>query len=257
MRAGVVLFSFALLFFVGCATAPKPMVNEAMTADEMLDRIARSLRFAENFSADGSITINTPKMNQSAGFDITARKTDSVKISVYGPFGITVGSALFTRHEFTAYNALNNTVYRGSPEKKMQSLAMFKDIPFELLVGSLQGIHPFNPSSHIDSFTVNAGGIYSFVVFNVDGSLEKFTYNDDVHRITRCIHKNSGGEIVWSVKYWYKHTEKDSIVPEQVEVSVPSKESTLLLEYGTISSDPFLSPFTISYPEDAEIITIE
>jgi hypothetical protein len=246
-----------LSFFLGCATAPKIVVNDAMTVDELRYRLLQTADSLKDFSAEGSITIVAPSMNQSAGFEVSARKTDSLKMSVFGPFGITVGSALFTRNEFTAYNALNNTVYRGAPEKQLRMLPFVKDIPFELLVGSLQGIHPFRSASIIDSFETGSGRTPSFTVINNDGSFDKFRYDENSNRITQCIRRNGDSKILWSVNYRYKRLDDGSFVPEQVEVNVPSKETTLLLDYAGVTYGAISPALTISYPDDAEIITIE
>jgi len=253
----VKFLSFCSLFLIGCATAPKPVFNEAMTADELQIRLMQTVRSLKDFYAEGSITVNTPTMNQSVGFDLVTRGKDSVKLSFYGPFGITVGTALFHQQEFTAYNALNNTVYRGSPEKQMRMLPFIKDVPFELLISSLQGIHPLRLTSPLDSVEVKAEHSYSFTITNEDASFDKFLFDEDFFRITRCIRKDKNGTVLWSVRYWYKRNGDSSVVPEQVEVNIPSKESTLVLEYGSVSYDSVQSPLTISFPDDAEIITIE
>jgi len=254
----VKLFSvFFAVFFFGCATVPKPTANEAMSADELRLCLAQTTDSLKDFSAEGSITIHTPTMDQSAGFDLAARGTDSIKMSVYGPFGITVGSALFTRHEFTAYNALNNTVYRGSPEKQMRMLPFVKEIPFELLTGTLRGIYFFLQSSPIDSLSVNAENSLSFTISNSDGSFDKLQYDGGVNRITRCTRRDAGGSILWHVGYRYKRNVDGGIVPEQVEVNVPLKESTLVLDYDSVVWGSPRSPLTILFPEDAEIVTIE
>jgi outer membrane biogenesis lipoprotein LolB len=246
-----------LALFFGCATVPKPAANETMSVDELRFRLLRTTDALKDFSAEGSITVNTPTMNQSAGFDLSARGTDSVKISVCGPFGITVGAALLTRTEFTAYNALNNTVYRGSPEKQTRMLPFINNVPFELLIGTLKGIHPFTVSAMIDSVVAEPGHSFAFSCSYQDGSFDRFVYNIDVNRITKCTRRDGDGTMLWSVKYWYKQSNDSIIVPEQVEVNVPSKETTLLMEYSSATYATILSALTISYPEDAEIRIVE
>lgn len=247
----------AAVFYAGCAHRPIPVINEAMSVGELRMHLYNAMGAAKNFFAEGTITVTTPTMNQSAGFDLLTRGYDSVKMSVYGPFGITVGSALFTRNEFTAYNALNNTLYRGDPERQMKMLPFIKDIPFELLISSLQGNHPLLPSVAIDSFAVFAGRYYTFTASVNDSSYDKYTAEEDVRRITQCVRKTASGRILWRVEYRYKRNSDGEVIPEQVEVSIPSKESTLLLEYGSIMHDVASSSMRISYPEDAEVITIE
>ncbi|MFZ4622176.1 MAG: DUF4292 domain-containing protein [Bacteroidota bacterium] len=248
---------FALIFIIGCGTAPKPAVNEAMSPDELKNVLVQSTVASKNFSAEGTITVNSPRMNQSAGFDLLTRGTDSVKMTVYGPFGFTVGSALFTRSEFTAYNALNNTVYRGNPAQQMKMLPFINDIPVELLISSLQGNHPLLPSAAIDSLEVSAGRFYTFTSPVNDSTYDRFTVQEDFLRITRCVRKTISGRTLWKVEYTYKRSAEGAVIPEQVEVTIPSKDASLLLEYSSITNDDASSPMRIAYPEDAEVITIE
>lgn len=248
---------FIALLMAGCATAPKPAERGTLSADEILNRVMRNGTLMKNFGAEGSMTVSTPTMNQSVGFELAARGTDSVKLSVFGPFGITVGAALFTRREFIAYNALNNTVYRGSPEHPLKMLPFLKDIPFEQFMGSLQGIHTLRSSASIDSFRSRTDGGYSFSVVNENGTYDAFMYNSSLDRITRCTRKNSDGTSLWMVRYEYKRSESGDVVPEQVEVSIPAKESSLLIEYAGIADSGAENDFSLPYPDDAEVVIIE
>jgi len=227
-----------------------------MTADEVLFRLAQTSRLQNNFTADGTLTINTPTMSQSAGFELASHGSDSVKISVYGPFGITVGSALLTRNSFTAYNALNNTLYKGSPEKQLRMLPFMSDLPFELIIGSLQGIHLLHFSDAVDSFSVH-GGRYSFIHHNGNGTNDRYAYDEQSNRIISCIRGDSTGTELWAIRYQYDYDTNGAVIPQQVEVSVPAKQAFLLLEYGGVSNDSLAADLTLSYPDDAQIVTIE
>ena len=196
-------------------------------------------------------------MNQSAGFDLVTRGGDSVKMAVYGPFGITVGTALFTRNEFTAYNSLNNTVYRGNPERQMKMLPFIKDVPFELLISALQGNHPLLPSAVIDSFTVTAEGQYRFTASVNDTVFDKYSVDKQFLRISQCTRKSADGKTLWKVVYTYTQNKEGGFDPEQVNISIPSKDSSLSLEYEYVSREVSSAPLSVSYPDDAEIITIE
>lgn len=203
------------------------------------------------------ITVSTPTMNQSAGFDLATRGADSVRMNVYGPFGITVGSAFFTKAEFIAYNALNNTVYRGSPERQLKMLPFIKEIPFELFMGTLQGIHQLSASASIDSFEQRNDGVYTFTVQYENGAYDSFRYNSSVERISRCTRYSVENIPLWSVRYQYFRNEQGAVLPEQVEVLIPQKESSLLIEYNGFPESVAADAFSLSYPDDAEIITIE
>lgn len=257
MSRGIFFALAAALFAAGCSSVQRTERAGTLNADELRQSLDRSGKASRDFSAEGTITVNSPSMNQSAGFDLVTRGGDSVKMAVYGPFGITVGTALFTHNEFTAYNALNNTVYRGNPEQQMKMLPFIKDVPFELLISSLQGNHPLLPSAVIDSFTVLAEGGYRFVTMVNDTLYDRFTVDDQFLRVKQCVRKSLAGKVLWNVEYEYTRNKENDVVPEQVRVFIPSKESSLMLEYDSISRDASSSPLSISYPDDAEIITIE
>ena len=254
---GIFFVLAAALFYAGCASAPQVTSSGSLNADELRESLDRSGAAFKDFSAEGTITVNSPSMNQSAGFDLITRGGDSVKMSVYGPFGITVGSALFTRNEFTAYNSLNNTVYRGDPERQMKMLPFIKDVPFELFISALQGNHPLLPAAVIDSFTVTAEGHYRFTVSVNDTVFEKYSVDKQFLRISQCIRKSADGKTLWKVVYTYSLNKDGGIDPVQVTISIPSKESSLSLEYEYLSREASSAPMSISYPDDAEIITIE
>jgi outer membrane lipoprotein-sorting protein len=254
---GIFFVLAAALFYAGCASAPQATSSGSLSAEELRESLDRSGVAFKNFSAEGTITVNSPSMNQSAGFDLVTRSGDSVKMSVYGPFGITVGSALFTRNEFTAYNSLNNTVYRGNPERQMKMLPFIKDVPFELLISALQGNHPLLPSAVIDSFTVTPEGQYRFTASVNDTIFDKYSVDRQFLRISQCTRKSTDGKTLWKVVYAYTQNKEGGIDPVQVTISIPSKESSLSLEYEYISREAPSSPMSISYPDDAEIITIE
>jgi hypothetical protein len=261
IRSGSIHFSvlsFAVaLLMAGCATVPTRTATDQLSQDEILQRLQAGSIPSGSFTADGTITVTTPTMNQSAGFDVATRGTDSVKINVYGPFGITVGSALYINPLFTAYNALNNTVYRGSPEQQMSRLPFIKDIPFALFIGTLQGRHAFRPVPSVDSFTLREDGSYAFVVPRGNGAYERFLYNAATDRISRCTFVAADGVPLWSVRYYYTTSESGAVVPEQVEVSIPSKGASLLIEYGERSNENSAEEFALPYPDDAEVVTIE
>lgn len=247
----------AALFYAGCASAPLTETSERLDADQLHEQLDHSALTATNFSAEGTITVNSPSMNQSAGFDLFTRGGDSVKMAVYGPFGITVGSALFTKNEFTAYNALNNTVYRGNPERQMKMLPIIRDIPFELFISALQGNHPLLPSAVIDSFTVTPEGHYRFTTSVNDSIFDRYTVDRQFLRVSQCIRKTADGKTLWKASYTYLQKKEGDIVPEQVNINIPSRESSVTIEYEYVSREGISEPLSISYPDDAEIVTIE
>lgn len=244
------------LLIVGCASVPVPSESGAVSAEEMLSQLSRTAPSPEGFSAEGSITVTTPTMDQSAGFDLASR-ADSLRISVYGPFGIPVGSALFTASAFTAYNSLNNTAYSGDPQKQLRMLPMMKDIPFPLLVAGLRGIHPLPPDIVPDSFQRVEGTLYSFTLPCTDGSFERYRFDASLSRITRCTRLTEDGMELWSVRYTYRRTDAGTLLPKSVTIALPSRSASLAIEYDEVSFGAPEAPLSIDIPEDAHTVTVQ
>lgn len=195
-------------------------------------------------------------MEQSAGFDLEVRGSDSVRLDIFGPFGIPVGSALFTRGSYIVYSALNNTVYKGSPEQPLRMLPFAGEIPFELLIGTLRGIHPGVGNAVIDSLRRDEEGRYTFTVNRNRGYHDSFRYDPGVERILRCVRRDDEGIQLWSIAYRYGKNDS-AVVPQQVEIRFPAKEARLLIDYDEVQNSVNTSPLEIEIPADAIVVTSE
>lgn len=244
------------LVAAGCSAVPEAAAPDVTESTELMGRLA-SLHVPEAFSAEGSITVITPTMEQSAGFEMIARGDDSVKMSIFGPFGITVGAALFTREQFTAYNALNNTVYTGSPERQLRSLPFVNAIPFEFFMGTLQGMHILSSAAQHGIIRADGAGRFSFTAVNADSSIDSLRYDGVFGRIVSCRRFDAAGTEQWSIRYRYTRTDTGLVIPQQVELSVPFRSTTLIIDYDAVTQSAEAAAFTLPYPDDAEIITVQ
>ncbi|NUN68152.1 MAG: DUF4292 domain-containing protein [Bacteroidetes bacterium] len=257
MSRHVVLSLFLLaLTAAGCSSVPEATVPEAVPADAVLARL-ETIRLPDAFSAEGTITVTAPTMDQSAGFEMIARGDDSVKMSIYGPFGITVGTALFTRDTFAAYNALNNTVYRGSPERQLRSLPFINTIPFEFFMGTLQGVHLPSRIRPYGAVRPDADGRVSFAAVNADSSVDSLRFDGSFGRIISCTRWSAGSVQQWSIQYRYTRNDAGAVIPQQVELFVPLRQTTLTIDYDAVADNAEAAQFTLPVPDDAETVTVQ
>ncbi len=261
------LLTFYLLS--GCSSTQQTIVDRSLSASEIIASVNAQADSIQTFSAYGSITVETPTMSQGAGFDLAIKKSngssglDSVRIVVEGPFGITVGKALFTKQRFVAYNALNNTVYEGIPSQGMNMLPMMSAFPLnesslrpEVLIDALSGVRRFNNiSMEPDSFYTTDN--FYVIIFSEKQTTSKFKIDPNSMRIS-SVHKfNANGELLWEETYSYRQMENGRWAPSTARIIVPEKKIALDISFDEITMNEAIGSMLITIPEDAERRTIQ
>ena len=241
----------ALIILSGCSSTQHATINRTFTASEIIASVNAQADSIQTFSAYGSINIETPTMNQGAGFDLAVKKPDSVRIIVEGPFGITVVKALFTKERFIAYNALNNTVYDGDPSKGIQSLPMMSSFPPEVLIDAISGVRRFTePDIEPDSFYVTDK--FYIIVISGKQSSSKFKIDPSSMRISSVKTFNQNGKLLWEEAYSYRQLENGQWRPSTAKIIVPEKQITLDISLDEITINGPIESMRITIPEDAQ-----
>ncbi len=254
-----ILFTIFLFFLSacigGCSSTYVTAVDRSRSSTEIISVINSRSDSIQTFSAYGSITVETPQMSQGAGLDLAVKKPDSVRIIVEGPFGITMVKALFTKTYFKAYNALNNTLYEGNPEKGMRMIPMMSSFPAPLLIDALSGVRRFNDQSvEPDSFYTTE----NFYVFVFSNDIGHSMFSVDLHslRIVKVKTFKDNGELLWEESYTYRKLDNGSYQQETARINVPEKSITVEINFDEITLNSPIDSMTISTPDDAERVTL-
>jgi outer membrane lipoprotein-sorting protein len=241
----------------GCSSQKESIgIDRSLGAGEVIAMVNARSAFINTFYGEGSISIQSPRITQSAGFEVDVKKPDSVRLVIEGPFGMTVVKALLTRKNFTAYSALQNTVYTGRTDMQKGFMKMI-DIPPAVLIDAFTGFRRFDSNdAEPDSFYI-AGNTF-VVKFLSSSGWKVFTVDGDSHCITRvAAFDSSGQKILWREEYDYEENGQKQWEPVAAHVSIPEKETIVDLTFNSVTFNPVLDALTISYPDDAEQITIE
>jgi outer membrane lipoprotein-sorting protein len=240
----------------GCSSTRETTTDHSLSASDIITSVNAHADSIRTFSAYGTINIETPTMNQSAGFDLAVKKPDSVRIVVEGPFGITVAKALFTKERFIAYNALNNTVYEGDPSKGLQSLPMMSSIPAEVLIDAMSGVRRFTePTTEPDSFYLTEK-FYAIVISGKE-STTTFRIDPGSMRISSVKTYASNRELLWEETYSYRQLENGQWSPSTARIFVPKKPITLDISFDEVTINGPIESMLITIPEDAERSAIQ
>ncbi|KAF0138439.1 MAG: hypothetical protein FD122_3790 [Stygiobacter sp.] len=237
MKTYTLYFLLFILFFVGCSSTKEIATN-----------IPDSLT---TFSASGTLSVESPQMSGSASFELALRKPDSIKILAEGPFGISVGGVQIGNGKYTAYNALQNSVFQGNLSQGF-SFGMFQfAISPDDAVNSLCGMRTFGRyTSEPDSFYATKDS-YVFVFVSLNGRT-KFFVNAISKRITRVRQFDIKNDLIVEEEYEYSLTDRNLWQVHTSHVSYFPKKTVITLSYDELSMNPTIDSLTISIPSDAQ-----
>ncbi len=137
MKKSIVLF-FVIIIGVWSCSAPKVTVKkrETLPVERILKKVEAQRRKIKTFKATGIIKIQSRNFEGKGSVEIFIKRPDSLKISVFGPFGISVGDALITKNKYFYYDALHNRLYSG----KKSSRIIKRIFKFNLPVNSISDL---------------------------------------------------------------------------------------------------------------------
>jgi hypothetical protein len=253
---------FTMTVLSGCSSTRQTTFDRSLSASEIIESVNAQADSIRTFTAYGNINVETPTMNQSAGFDLAVKKSevsfgsDSIRIIVEGPFGITVGKALFTKRRFVAYNAMNNTVYEGDLTQGMKKLPMMSQFPPEVLIDALSGVRKFNDiATEPDSFYLTDK--FYVIVFSGKQTTAKFKVDPNSMRISNVKKYSSAGELLLEESYSYQQLETGQWRPFTARIVVPEKQITLDIILDEVTINGVIGSMLITIPDDAERTTIQ
>ncbi len=247
-------FTVAMLafgVFSGCSSTEQTTTDRSLSASEVITSVNANADSIQTFTAYGSINIETPTMNQGAGFDLAVKKPDSVRILVEGPFGITVAKALFTKHRFIAYSALNNTIYDGDPSKGLQNLPMMSSFPPEVLIDALSGVRRFT-DAEIEPDSFYSTNKFYTIILSDKKYTSKFKIDPASLRISNVKTFDADGELLWEETYTYRQSENGQWRPSGARIIVPKKQITLDISFDEVTINEPIGSMLITLPDDAE-----
>jgi len=252
----VIATILAMGILSGCSSTREITTDHSLSVSEIIATVNAHADSIQTFSACGSINIETSTMNQNAGFDLAVKKPDSVRIIVEGPFGITVAKALFTKHRFIAYNALNNTAYDGDPSKGLQNFPIMSTLPAEVLIDAMSGVRRFTDTTiEPDSFYITEK-FYTVVIVGKQFSTI-FTVDPASMRISSVKTSKPNGELLWEESYSYHQLANGQWRPSTARIVVPKKPITLDISFDEVTINEPIESMLIIIPEDAEQAIIQ
>jgi len=253
---------FAIALINGCSPRSEIIKTDLLLSPSSVITKVNSLPASiRTFTAAGSIDVQTPQMAQSAGFDIAVKKSggsfneDSVRLIIEGPFGITVGKALFTRSTFTVYNALSNIVYEGDMQKGLHVLPNINSFNPELLIDAVSGVRRFDDSFMSPDSFYKTDNAYNFI-FTTDSTKILFAVDGISLRITSVKTFSKEDVLLREESYSYSQSKEGIWQPSQARIAIPEKSVSMEIYFDDVAINPGIEALIISFPDDAERVMI-
>jgi len=248
---------FAGSFLLDSCVPSKPAEEEKLFPSErLIKRLEGNRRKVKTFRGTGKLDIETENFGANANFEVLLKKPDSVKISIYGPFGIDIAHGIVTNNDFVFYDVLKNEVHKGNDNKEILSRLFKMDITFNDLMDALAGAvnltdklrrEPDNYRQLDDKYIL----IYMDNKRNLKSTFTISSLNLALlnYRLTR-----KSGDTIFEGEYRDFREFEGVPVPYKNKLVNEEQNQKLTIEYRTIKVNTPIDKLSLDLPRDATII---
>ncbi|HEX2868825.1 MAG TPA: DUF4292 domain-containing protein [Ignavibacteriales bacterium] len=254
----VLIYLLPLFTFIyeGCIPSKPAEKVEILPSERLTKKLEANRRKIKNFEGTGTIDINTPDVNTTASFKVTMQRPDSVYLEVYGPFGIELAQALVTSNNFSFYDAMHNTLYKGNSNSNILRKIFKVDMSFSDLTDAFVGAVNLTPK--LTEEPSNYEIVYDKYVLTYNDSLTqaKTKYTVDIRDlvVTNYQLTGSNGQLILEGNYSKFKIVNGIPVPFVTEIKNNSENQHLKIEYHKVDVNKRNSKITFDIPEDAEVV---
>jgi outer membrane lipoprotein-sorting protein len=247
---------FFTFIYEGCVPSKPTEKVELLPSERLTKKLEANRRKIKNFEGTGTIEINTPEVNTTANFKITMQRPDSVYLEVYGPFGIELAQALVTSNDFSFYDAMHNTLYKGNSNSDILRKIFKVDMSFSDLTDAFIGAVNLTPK--LTQNPSNYEIVYDKYVLTYIDSLTtaKTKYTVDIRDLVVTNYQLLGSDESLRLDGSYsKFKLVNGIpVPFLTEIKNNSQKQNIKIEYRKVDVNKKNSRITFEIPEDAEVV---
>ncbi len=233
MRTMSWLVCLALLA-TACATTRTQQDALPRSATGIAELLQKRSEELVSLHADGSIASTARGSTDQAQFAYDLYRTDSLLLTLYGPFGILVGKLQASPDGFSFFDALTNEIYEGLSSR--ENFEKILNIPLSqremalLLRG--ESLHPLaefemvEPSSTFPVFLLRHNGMAERLIFSqADGAIVEYA------------RKNAAGETILLVRYSNFETVGTMNLAHNVTFQFPKAEISVNLQSSSVSAN--------------------
>lgn len=248
--------SVIVIFNSGCVPSQPTEDYELLPSERLINRLEANRRKIKNFEGSGTITVNSPVMENSATFRVVLLKPDSIYLTVLGPFGIELAQALVTKNKFTFYDALQNTAYVGDVNSDALQSIFRINLSFEDLMDAFVGAVNLTQNLYRPPDNYFVEGSKYVLTYRDSARLNSTIYKVDVRQlgITDYELYDFDEELTLEGKYSKFELLENVAVPYKIQIRNLVDDQLVLIDYKKINVNGNNIRIAFSLPDDAVIV---
>lgn len=252
-RFSIVVF-VPFLLFMGCRTGSTlDLGNRSLSSIEVQETVRTHHSRIHSMKGEGSISVETPDIAQSGSFSLTLQKPDSMLITLQGPFGIKIGSALVTRTGFLFYNSLENKLITGSSSKENLNRILHVQAGFDDLLNLFAGGMFFEEDLRSPDETRREDDQWIFI-YSFNNASRRYWIDPATMSIQKIQFLDPGGTLTLEQTFSRFEDVQGLSMPYTIRVMQPKARQLLSLHYSDIAVNVEPLPFTLTIPQNVDRI---
>jgi outer membrane lipoprotein-sorting protein len=247
----------ALSFVIGCSSEKEiTNVEKIIPANRLLKKLEGNRRKIKTFEGNGTLSIKSEKFSGKTSFKILINKPDSIKISIYGPFGIDIAHGLFSKDNFEFYDVLKNRVIIGKNSNDVLEKLFKIDLSFEELIDAFAGAVNLTDNLRKEPTDYEQlQDIYNLTYIDrAENKKNKYRISKDDLKITDYYVLTLSDKELLSAEYSNFQNYEDVPVPLSVLIRNKNEFQSVSIEYKKIKVNEKLSSLKINLPSDVKTI---
>ncbi|HPN39125.1 MAG TPA: DUF4292 domain-containing protein [Melioribacteraceae bacterium] len=256
IKSNYLIIFLLLSVLYGCAPSVTNISEESLPYDRLVKKLEGNRRKINTFIGNGILNVESTQLTAKGNFEVSIKKPDSIKISIYGPWGIDLAHALVTKKDFIFYDVMNNTVYKGEINKPVLQEIFKVDLSFDELVDAFAGAVNLTDKLRLDPTEYDNAGEDYIMTYADSSKKVKSVYQISQKKLEikkYGYYKFPNNLILQSTFSDFKVFE-DVPIPFKVLVENKQNKQKINIEYRNIKVNTEIEDLNLSIPSDAEII---
>lgn len=247
---------FVITFLISCVPSKTAYREKILPADRLIKKLEANRRKIKTFQGTGTLNIKTPKTKAKAHFEVFLKKPDSLKFSIYGPFGIDLAQAVVSSNEFVFYDAIRNIIYKGRTDKNLLQKIFHIDLSFSEIIDAFAGAINLTDKLRLQPDNYNLKDNKYILSYIDSSSAKKSIFEIITNNLAIKKYKlfSPKGKLLFESKYSEFKIFNHVAIPFSTIVENKNQKRKVHITYYNINVNKEISNLTIEIPTDAKII---